>query len=110
LLLRKQGEQGVDDHGALELAGPAESLGAEEVEGPPDQLEVEAEGEHAPGQGRGELAGFVHRYRTAWTRSMQERSRRSGRSATRASSGSQRFRTRGRARGARRSTQLMGPR
>jgi hypothetical protein len=58
-VLGEQAEQGVDDHAALELAGLPESLRAEEIEGPPDQLEVEAQGEYAARKGGDEVARFL---------------------------------------------------
>src|SRR6059058_984858 len=70
------------------------------VERPPDELEVEAEGEDAA----------VQRHRTARTRNMLLSSRSTGRSARRSSRGSHLLRTLDKRRGAMRSIQMSGPR
>src|SRR4051794_13076856 len=100
LELCEQREQAVDHECVLALAGLAVGLDAA-VERSPDQFEVEAEREDA---------AVERRHRTALTRNMLLSSRSTIWSASRSSSGSQRFRTRGSCRGATRSTQISGPR
>src|SRR3954447_23994734 len=101
LELGQQGEEPIDDLGPLAQAGIAKLPGPVVAERPPDQLEVQAEREDAALQGA---------YRIALTTSMFDRSRQTRRSASPRSTVCQRRRKPGRRDGARRSTQLTGPR
>jgi hypothetical protein len=53
LELLEERQQAIDHELPLDLANPSKGLRTEQIERSPDQLEVEAEGEHAAGQGSG---------------------------------------------------------
>ena len=96
-MLGEQRQQPVDDDGALAQAGVAEAVGAEQVERAPDELEVEAQGEH-PAREAG-LAQAPASGRRATASSMFEVERPQPLAETRASVASQRAQEPGQARG-----------
>ena len=96
-------EEPVNDSFAFYLARFLKAIWPENIEGSPDQFEIQTECKNAF---RKQLSvqDFL-----AITRNMFESSRRSGMSDTRASTGSQDFKIEGRMPGARCSTQFRGP-